>query len=156
MKIGIDPSLNGCTLICLNDNSDKILDYLYLDTNTKHNLMDRILLLQFYTLSFLERNKAEKVNIETPYFNRFNPKAFFVQSRLYQQLIYLCYTLNIKVNEYEPKTIKKNLGKGNLNKKEVYLAIEGLYPKIFGEITNLKLNKLELEGLCDAFAIAIM
>lgn len=153
MKIycGLDPSLLGCTVSCVNDK--KVVDFLFVHIE-KGEILDRILVINGLMKGFLLKNGIKSLTIETPYYNRFNPKVFSWQMRLYQQLIYLCIQENIEFTEKNANSIKKFVLKGRAKKEDTI--------KFFQE--NIKYRKCidwnllkdkEIEGIIDSILIAI-
>jgi len=150
---GLDPSLRGLTISKFTRN--KLIDFLFIETKSSVDLLNRIIIQAKNVSNFIITNKIERLNIEIPYYNRTNAKVYNMQSRLYQQLIYELDNLNVKYAEYEPRTIKKNLSSGSMDKKDIsYYFQQNML--IYKGLNSGKLNQLEIEGLLDSIAIGIM
>jgi hypothetical protein len=148
---GLDPSLLGCTISKF-DNK-KILDFLFIRVDNG-NILDRIFLINNLVKIFLLENKIKSLIIETPYYNRFNPKTYGEQLRLYQQLINLCIELNISFSEKNANSIKKFVIKGQAKKeKMIEFFMENII--LSDQLLYKDLNKKEQEGIIDSLYIGM-
>jgi len=119
-----------------------------------HSGMDKFLLV---TLDYLSSETRLYETIEHPFYNRFNPKAYSDQIKVYQA------TLNELIGdctEVEPKTVKKFItGNGSATKEDMFNALEMhpftkkiLQTRLFIDASK---NNLVKEGIVDAISIAI-
>lgn len=153
-KCGIDPSFLGHT--CSVFNKNRLIDFIFVSTDPSLPILSRILEIEDKTKMFLVKHKVKKCGIEIPFFNRMNPKTYFSQARLYQQLIYLMVSLEIEFHEVEPTLVKKIFtNSGNSDKDKMYESFSELYPRIFKSFDFDSLDKKRREGLIDSIAVGI-
>lgn len=153
IKVGVDPSLLGFCVSIIN--KSKVIDFLFIHVEPFNNVMLRILTISTIFEEFIKRNKVKSANIETPYFNRLNPKTYSQQMRLYQQILYVLESNDVLYREYMPTQIKKTIGSGKLTKKEMRVLMLKKY-KFLNKIDLDKFTELELEGLMDSIAIGLI
>lgn len=108
------------------------------------------------TKDFLIRNNIKQCIIEIPFFNRLNPKTYFEQARLYQQMIFLLEELNIEYIELKPSEIKEIFsGNGKIEKKDMRIYLKENYTELSNSLEKHKLTADKIAGLVDSIAIGL-
>lgn len=166
--ISIDPGVNFCGISVIDTSKDtfKVLETLLVNNNRKlppeyRNLettLDsrtaKIVRICDIVRKYLEKYGAEKVVIESPFYNALTPPAFSSLLEVINTVKYLAvYPKRVSVTMVDPKTVKMMFTtKGNANKE---LMRETLADKISKKEV---LMDIDLEGISehevDAIAIA--
>lgn len=137
------------------DENKGLLDFLFIKVNPM-DMMDRILIISSLLEKFLSRQKIKKLNYEYVFLNRLNPKTFGEASRLLQQVLYVCHSLDIDCVPFNPTEIKKFACFSKAEKRDMLAALKTKQKKIYESIAWQNLNEKETEGIADAIWISLM
>lgn len=168
MILGIDPSL-VCSGLCVIDNNknNKLIYFEKIETKPKQNnrlfyIISKIQdVINNYNISVIKIEAGYTISKKEKVHQRGNQKSIIQLAELRGCIKYISQLNNIKLYEYEPCSVKKYIsGKGNCEKKDIYLSLYKLYKDddkflTIGDFSDLH-NKNKTDDIYDAIAISLM
>ena len=145
--IGVDPGLNntGWGVIESFNNKEKYLSHGVIKTNSSDILGYRLCMIFDNLIDLIKKFEPNHVAVEKIFSNT-NPDSTLKLGKARGVIFLVAAKNNIKISEYSPNTVKKNLvGYGHASKLQMIEMISRIYPGV---------NLADSDDSADALAVA--
>ena len=145
--LGIDPGLNftGWGIVESLSNKENHISHGVIKTTKTSSLGERLNTIYENLNKIIDQYDPKEISVEKIFSNS-NPDSTMKLGKARGIIFLVAARKKLKISEYSPNTIKKNLvGYGHADKRQIKKMIERIYPNI----------KIENEDSADALAVAI-
>ena len=145
--LGIDPGLNftGWGIVESLSNKENHISHGVIKTTKTFSLGERLNTIYENLNKIIDKYDPKEISVEKIFSNS-NPDSTMKLGKARGIVFLVAARKKLKISEYSPNTIKKNLvGYGHADKRQIKKMIERIYPNI----------EIENEDSADALAVAI-